>query len=165
MTMTQHETEMAVWNKELKAIGIKFKDQPQAMFDAMLLHGKSKPTEKPIAIMISKHLVVKFPKVKQTKDSVTQKDKLSGGNVNICNIDPITGKNYQAMYQPVTGFANWLDALHNSGLNDKLYAELKQATINHLPFTKHGKGSMKDTDVKVLADNAPYTIKDIVNWS
>jgi hypothetical protein len=163
--MTQHETEVAVWAKENKAIQIKFKDQPQAMFDAMLLHSKSKPTEKPVVIMISKHLVVKFPKVKQTKDSKTLADKLSGGNVNICNIDPVTGKNFQAIYQPITGFAYFLDALHNSGMNDKLYAELKQATINHLPFTKHGKGSMKDTDVKLLADNSPYTIKDIVNWS
>jgi hypothetical protein len=165
MTMSQHETDMAVWEKEKLAIIAKHKGNEDAKFQALTLHGKSKPTEKPVAIMISKHLVVKFPKVKQTKDSKTLADKLSGGNVNICNIDPVTGKNYQAIYQPITGFAYFLDALHNSGMNDKLYTELKQATINHLPFTKHGKGSVADKDVKLLADNSPYTIKDLVNWS
>jgi len=162
---TQHETEMAVWEKEKLAIIAKHKGDEDAKFKALTLHGKSKPTEKPLEIMISKHVVVKFPKVKQTKDSKTDADKLSGGNVKIENKNPIDGKVWQPLYQPITAFAYFLDALHNSGLNDKLYAELKQATINHLPFTKHGKGSMKDTDVKVLSDNAPYTIKDIVNWS
>jgi hypothetical protein len=162
--MTQHEKDLVAWNKDKVAIQVKHKDDEDAKFIALTAHGKLKPKEAPITIMISKHLSVKFPKVKQTKDSKTLADKLSGGNVNICNVDPITGKNFQAIYQPITGFAHFLDAMHNSGMNDKLYAELKQATINHLPYTKHGKGSMKDTDVKVLADNAPYTIKDLVNW-
>jgi hypothetical protein len=158
---------MEEWKLQGKTIATKCLKDGTDVNDALALHQKDKPKDAPFEIRVSDRLVIRFTKLKEVIDTKTKEVKLSGGNVCIDN------EGCQQMYQPVGGFAYFIDAWKSQGLNDKMYNALKTATIDHLPHTKHHKASVqgikqskgaRDADVKVLADNRPYVLADIANW-
>ena len=158
---------LEAWKLKGKEIAKKCLKDGTDVTDALTLHGKDKPKDVPFEIKISERVCIRFPKVKEVVDAKTKEIKVSGGNVAIIN------DGFQQMFQPVTGFAHFIDAWHGAGLDDKLYKALKDATIAHLPFTKHHKNAVqgakqekgsKDADVKVMSDNKPYVLADIANW-
>ena len=158
---------MNAWKLEGKSIAKQCLKDGTDVTDALALHQNDKPKDTALEIRISDRLVIRFPKAKQVIDAKTKQNKVVGGNVCIDN------EGCQQMYQPVGGFAYFIDAWKSQGLNDKMYNALKTATIDHLPYTKHHKSSVqgikqskgaKDTDVKVMADNRPYVLADIANW-
>ena len=158
---------LEAWKIEGKAIAKKCLKDGTDVTDALALHQKDKPKDAPFEIRISDRLVIRFTKLKEVIDSKTKEVKLAGGNVCIDN------EGCQQMYQPVGGFAYFIDAWKSHGLSDKMYNALKTATIDHLPHTKHHRASVqgikqskgaRDADVKVMADNRPYVLADIANW-
>jgi hypothetical protein len=158
---------MDAWKLEGKAIAKQCLKDGTDVNDALALHQESKPKDTAFEIRISDRLCIRFPKLKEVIDSKTKEVKLAGGNVCIDN------EGCQQMYQPVGGFAYFIDAWKSQGLNDDMYNALKTATIEHLPHTKHHKASVqgikqskgsRDADVKVMADNRPYVLADIANW-
>tara|TARA_Y100001951_G_C11193225_1_gene212751 strand:+ start:206 stop:736 length:531 start_codon:yes stop_codon:yes gene_type:complete len=145
-----HHTELGRLYMEL------YKDDQVTLIEVLGEHGRKKPVDKPLEYRLSARLIVRFPKLVKTKDG-----KLSGGNVYIQN------KGFQAMYQPVTGFAQYLDDLHASGLKDSHYNALKEMVISHLPYSKrHVDASKKPSEMIDIKENNPFTISDLpVAWS
>ena len=141
-------------------------DTSRNVVDELAVHGKNKPTEKPVEVVLGGRITIRYMKLREGIDKDTGSKKLSGGNIWIVN------EGGQPMYQSAPAFAYFIDGLKQAGLDNEVYHALRIALEGHLPHTKHHKNAIrgmkqskgsKDSDVKVLADNKPYTMDDL-HW-
>ena len=162
-----YEQELKAWqdkgNEIVRLCGL---DTSRNVVDELAVHGKNKPTEKPVEVVLGGRITVRYMKLRESIDKDTGAKKLSGGNIWIVN------EGGQPMYQSAPAFAYFIDGLKQAGLGNEVYQALRSALEGHLPHTKHHKNAIrgmkqskgsKDSDVKVLADNKPYTMDDL-HW-
>ena len=148
-----YEQELKAWqdkgNEIVRLCGL---DTSRNVVDELAVHGKNKPTEKPVEVVLGGRITVRYMKLRESIDKDTGSKKLSGGNIWIVN------EGGQPMYQSAPAFAYFIDGLKQAGLDNEVYHALRIALEGHLPHTKHHKNAIrgmkqskgsKDSDVKI----------------